>query len=141
MLFRSFLTYGDMSVREIEAMAVGLEETMDFDMIRHGPEFIAFMADELDARGVPVVKPAGGLGCHLNARAFLPHVPQNRYTAGALAAAVFIAGGVRGMERGDAVYGRLFCQAVSGGIFFIRQLLLNAEAERFQRPRKSIEWQ
>ena len=99
-LFEGFLTYGGMSVREIEAMAVGLEETMDFDMIRHGPEFIAFMADELDARGVPVVKPAGGLGCHLNARAFLPHVPQNRYTAGALAAAVFIAGGVRGMERG-----------------------------------------
>ena len=73
---------------------------MDFDRIRRGREFIAFMADELDARGVPVVKPAGGLGCHLNARAFLPHVPQERYTAGALAAAVFIAGGVRGMERG-----------------------------------------
>ena len=78
-LFEGFLTYGGMSVREIEAMAVGLEETMDFDMIRHGPEFIAFMADELAARGVPVVKPAGGLGCHLNARAFLPHVPFSAF--------------------------------------------------------------
>ena len=99
-LFEGFLTYGGMSVREIEALAVGLEETMDFDMIRHGPEFIAFMADELSARGVPVVRPAGGLGCHLNASAFLPHVPQERFTAGALAAAVFLAGGIRGMERG-----------------------------------------
>ncbi|RRD64365.1 tryptophanase [Fretibacterium sp. OH1220_COT-178] len=99
-LFEGFLTYGGMSVREIEALAVGLEETMDFDMIRHGPEFIGFMADALHERGIPVVRPAGGLGCHLNAREFLPHVPQERYTAGALAAAVFLAGGIRGMERG-----------------------------------------
>ncbi len=99
-LFEGFLTYGGMSVREIEAIAVGLEETMDFDMIRQGPEFIKFMCDELMARQVPVVTPAGGLGCHLNAKAFLPHVPGSAYTAGALAAAVYIAGGVRGMERG-----------------------------------------
>jgi tryptophanase len=99
-LYEGFLTYGGMSVREIEAIAVGLEETMDFDMIRHGPEFIKFMADELIKRGVPVVTPAGGLGCHLNAQTFLDHVPQTEFQAGALAAAVFIAGGVRGMERG-----------------------------------------
>ena len=99
-LFEGFLTYGGMSVREIEAIAVGLEETMDFDMIRHGPEFIKFMVDELMARGVPVVTPAGGLGCHLNAREFLSHVPSTEYTAGALASALFIAGGIRGMERG-----------------------------------------
>jgi tryptophanase len=99
-LYEGFLTYGGMSVREIEAMAVGLEETMDFDMIRHGPEFIAFMADELIRRKVPVVTPPGGLGCHLNAGEFLPHLSQKEYPAGALAAAAFIAGGVRGMERG-----------------------------------------
>jgi tryptophanase len=99
-LYEGFLTYGGMSVREIEAMAVGLEETMDFDMIRHGPEFIKFMADELAARGVPVVTPAGGLGCHLNAMEFLEHIPQSEFIAGALAAAAFLAGGLRGMERG-----------------------------------------
>jgi tryptophanase len=99
-LYEGFLTYGGMSVREIEAIAVGLEETMDFDMIRHGPEFIGFMAAELIARKIPVVTPAGGLGCHLNAREFLPHVSQEEFTAGSLAAAVFLAGGMRGMERG-----------------------------------------
>ncbi len=99
-LFEGFLTYGGMSTREIEAIAVGLQETMDFDMIRHGPEFIAFMADELIARKVPVVTPAGGLGCHLNVGEILPHVPQTSYPAGALASALFIAGGIRGMERG-----------------------------------------
>lgn len=99
-LFEGFLTYGGVSVREIEAITVGLEETLDFDMVRHGPEFISYMVQELEARKIPVVTPAGGLGCHLNARAFLPHVSSMEYTSGALAAALYIAGGIRGMERG-----------------------------------------
>lgn len=99
-LYEGFLTYGGMSVREMEAMAVGLEETMDENMINQGPQFIAYMVEELQKRGVPVVTPAGGLGCHLNAMEFLSHIPQNQYPAGALAAAMYIAGGIRGMERG-----------------------------------------
>lgn len=92
--------HGGMSVREMEAIAVGLEETMDEDVISQGPIFIDFMCKELMKRGVLVVTPAGGLGCHLNAREFLPHVDDHEYPAGALAAAVYLAGGVRGMERG-----------------------------------------
>lgn len=99
-MFEGFLTYGGMSVREMEAMAVGLEETMDEDVISQGPKFIAYMAEELMKNGVPVVTPPGGLGCHLNAMEFLPHLAQTEYPAGALAAAVYIASGVRGMERG-----------------------------------------
>lgn len=99
-MFEGFLTYGGMSVREMEAIAVGLEETMDEDVIAQGPEFIAYMCERLIEQGVPVVTPAGGLGCHLNAMEFLPHIPQTQYPAGALGAALFIAGGVRGMERG-----------------------------------------
>jgi len=99
-LFEGFLTYGGMSVREIEAMAVGLYETLDFDVISHSPSFIKYLVDSLDRRGVPVITPAGGLGCHLDAREFISHVPQTQYPAGALAAAMYIAAGVRGMERG-----------------------------------------
>ncbi|MEG1523524.1 MAG: tryptophanase [Clostridia bacterium] len=99
-MFEGFLTYGGMSVREMEAITVGLDETMDEDVISQGPMFIDFMCRELQKQGVPVVTPAGGLGCHLNARAFLPHVDAHVYPAGALATAIFIAGGVRGMERG-----------------------------------------
>lgn len=99
-LYEGFLTYGGMSVREMEAITVGLEETMEPDMISHGPQFIAYMVDELDKRGIPVVTPPGGLGCHLNAMAFLDHLPQEQYPAGALAAALYIISGVRGMERG-----------------------------------------
>lgn len=99
-LFEGFLTYGGMSVREIEAMAVGLRESLDWDVIKHSPEFIKYLVDRLDAKGIPVVTPAGGLGAHLDALGFLPHVPQLQYPAGALGAALFIVSGVRGMERG-----------------------------------------
>ncbi|MDI9498476.1 MAG: tryptophanase [Bacillota bacterium] len=99
-LNEGFLTYGGMSVREIEAIAVGLEETLDLAVTSQGPEFIAYMVDELEKRGVPVVTPAGGLGCHLDASRFVPHIPQEEYPAAALAAALYIAGSIRGMERG-----------------------------------------
>lgn len=99
-LYEGFLTYGGMSVREMEAIAVGLEETMDLDMISQGPQFIAYMANKLYEAGVPVVTPPGGLGCHLDAMSFVSHIPQSQYPAGALAAALFIVSGVRGMERG-----------------------------------------
>ena len=99
-LYEGFLTYGGMSVREMEAIAVGLDETMDENMINQGPQFIAYMTEELLKKGVPVVTPAGGLGCHINAMEFVDHIPQTEYPAGALAAALYIAGGVRGMERG-----------------------------------------
>lgn len=99
-LYEGFLTYGGMSVREMEALTVGLEETMDEEMICQGPQFIAYMTEELQKKGVPVVTPAGGLGCHINAMEFVDHLSQKEYPAGALAAALYIVSGVRGMERG-----------------------------------------
>jgi len=99
-LYEGFLTYGGMSVREMEALTVGLEETMDEEMINQGPQFIAYMVDQLVERGVPVITPAGGLGCHIDAKRFVDHIPQSQYPAGALAAALYVASGIRGMERG-----------------------------------------
>ncbi len=99
-LYEGFLTYGGMSVREMEAITVGLDETMDDDMINQGPQFIEYMVNELKKYDVPVVTPAGGLGCHINAMEFLSHVPQSQYPAGALASALYLVSGARGMERG-----------------------------------------
>lgn len=99
-LYEGFLTYGGMSVREIEAMAVGLYETTDDTVISQSPSFIAYAVEELDKLGVPVVMPAGALGCHIDCMSFLSHIPQGEYPAGALAAALFIVSGCRGMERG-----------------------------------------
>ncbi len=99
-LFEGFLTYGGMSVREMEAMAVGMYDTLEEDVISQGPQFIAAMCAELEKHDVPVVDPPGGLGCHVDALRFLEHVPQDQYPAGALAAAIYLAGAIRGMERG-----------------------------------------
>jgi len=99
-LFEGFYTYGGMSIREVEAMAIGLVETLDETIIGQSPGFIKYMVDELDKLGVPVVTPAGGLGVHVDAGQFLSHVPQSEYPAGCLAAAFFLISGVRGMERG-----------------------------------------
>ena len=99
-LYEGFLTYGGMSVREMEVLAVGLEETMDMDVINQTPIFVEMMCHELLSKGVSVVMPPGGLGCHVDATSFCEHIPQTQYPAGALAAALYIASGVRGMERG-----------------------------------------
>lgn len=99
-LFEGFLTYGGISVREIEAMAVGLYETTDLTVISQSPSFIEYFIGQMVDMGIPCVTPAGGLGAHIDAGRFLPHIPQEDYPAGALAAAFFIASGVRGMERG-----------------------------------------
>ncbi len=99
-LYEGFLTYGGISVREIEAMAVGLYETLDETMISQSPSFIKYLVEGLDQLGIPVVTPPGVLGGHVDAMAFCSHIPQTEYPAGALAAAFYLISGVRGMERG-----------------------------------------
>jgi tyrosine phenol-lyase len=100
-LYEGFLTYGGISVREIEAMAVGLYETLDESMISQSPSFIKYLVDALDQKGIPVIKPAGVLGAHVDAMQVCAHIPQTEYPAGALAAALFLISGIRGMERGS----------------------------------------
>lgn len=100
-LYEGFLTYGGMEVRSMEAMAVGLLETLDEEIINQGPIFIEYLVKELNDYGVPMILPAGGLGAHINAMEFLKGMPQSQYPAGALATALYIAGGIRGMERGS----------------------------------------
>ncbi|MDR3227673.1 MAG: tryptophanase [Prevotellaceae bacterium] len=100
-LFEGFLTYGGISVREIEAMAVGLYETLDETMICQSPQFISYLVRSLMSKGVPMVTPPGVLGAHVDAMQMCSHIPQLQYPAGALAAAFFLVSGVRGMERGS----------------------------------------
>lgn len=99
-LYEGFLTYGGISIREIEAMAVGLYETMDEDVVGQSPSFIDYAVRELDKLGLPVIMPGGALGCHVEAQKFIPHLPQSQYPAGALVTAFYIVSGIRGMERG-----------------------------------------
>jgi tyrosine phenol-lyase len=99
-VYEGFLTYGGISTREIEAMAVGLREMTDEYTAGCAADLIEYFVEKLLEKGVPMVTPAGGVGAHVDASRFLPHVPHEKYPAGALAAAIFISSGVRGMERG-----------------------------------------
>lgn len=99
-VYEGFFTYGGMSQREVAAMAVGMREMVDSDLAGCAIEQIKYFIKRLVETGIPVVTPAGGLACHLDAAKFLPHVPQSQYPAGALTAALYIASGIRSMERG-----------------------------------------
>ena len=100
-VYEGFFTYGGMSSKEIEAMAVGIREMTQLEVAGSSADAIKYFVALLEEKGVPVVTPAGGLACHVDAMRFIPHVPQSEYPAGALAAAVFLTSGMRGMERGS----------------------------------------
>lgn len=99
-VYEGFLTYGGIPIKELESMAEGLKETVDEHVVNQSPRYIAYMVNELDKLGIPVIMPGGALGCHVDAGQFLSHIPQREYPAGALIAAYYIISGVRGMERG-----------------------------------------
>lgn len=99
-MYEGFLTYGGMSVGEMEALTVGFDESMDETIISQGPLFIEYMVKRLKSYGIPVVTPNGGLGVHIDAKSFLPHIPLEEYPAGSLAVALYICSGIRCMERG-----------------------------------------
>jgi tyrosine phenol-lyase len=99
-LYEGFLTYGGISYKEMEAMAVGIREMTDINVAGSVPEQVKYFVKRCVEEEIPVVMPAGALACHVDAKRFLPHIPQSQYPAGALSAAIYIASGVRCMERG-----------------------------------------
>jgi tryptophanase len=99
-VYEGFFTYGGMSMREVGAMAVGVREMVEPDVAGCAVEQIKYFIKRLSETGIPVVTPPGGLACHLDAMKFLPNIPQSQYPAGALTAALYIASGIRAMERG-----------------------------------------
>jgi len=99
-VYEGFSTYGGMSTKELEAMAVGLKEMTDPEVAGSSPEFIQYFVERLQELGVPVVTPAGGLACHVDAREFLSHIPPLQYPAECLNAAMYLVSGARGVERG-----------------------------------------
>ena len=99
-VYEGFFTYGGMSQREVGMMAVGMREMTDPSVAGSAIELVKYFADRLQETGIPIVTPPGGLACHLDAKKFVPHIPKEHYIAGALTGALYIASGVRSMERG-----------------------------------------
>lgn len=105
-VYEGMPSYGGLAGRDMEAMAIGIVESVDYSYIEHRVEQVAYLGDKLDQAGVPVVKPIGGHAVFLDARRFLPHLTQDEFPAQALAAALYIKSGVRSMERGIVSAGR-----------------------------------
>lgn len=99
-VYEGFFTYGGMSQREVGMMAVGMREMTDPSVAGCSIEQVKYFASRLLETGIPIVTPPGGLACHLDAKRFISHVPKEGYIAAALTAALYIASGIRAMERG-----------------------------------------
>ncbi|HET7567834.1 MAG TPA: tryptophanase [Gaiellaceae bacterium] len=99
-VYEGFPHYGGMSGAAMEALAVGIHEAADERVVSHYVDQVAHLAARLVEAGVPIVLPPGAHAVFLDAKRFLPHLPQHDFPAQALAAAIYLAGGIRTMERG-----------------------------------------
>ena len=105
-VYEGLHTYGGLAGRDMEAMAIGIRESVDDNHIRARVGQVEYLGALLDRAGVPIVKPVGGHAVFLDARRILPHIPQAQFPAQALAAAIYLDSGVRSMERGAVSAGR-----------------------------------
>lgn len=105
-VYEGLHTYGGMAGRDMEAMAVGIEESVQYDHIRARIGQVEYLGEKLIEAGVPIIRPIGGHGIFIDAARFLPHIPRDQFPAQALAAALYVDSGVRAMERGAVSAGR-----------------------------------
>jgi tyrosine phenol-lyase len=105
-LFEGLHTYGGLAGRDMEAMAIGIAESVQYDHMRARIGQVEYLGSLLVNAGVPIVRPVGGHGVFIDALRFLPHIPREQFPAQALAAALYIESGVRAMERGAVSAGR-----------------------------------
>ena len=105
-LREGFPTYGGLAGRDLEVIAVGLMEALEYEYQRYRHATITYLGDKLDRLGIPFVKPVGGHAVFLDARAFLPHVPPLQYPGIGLVNAIYIEGGIRCVELGSVMFGR-----------------------------------
>jgi len=104
-LTEGFPTYGGLAGRDLEAIAVGLNEALDEEYLRYRIASTAFLGNHISNAGVPIVQPPGGHAIYLDARAFLPHIPVSEFPGVALAAELYLEGGIRSVEIGSLMFG------------------------------------
>ena len=104
-LTEGFPTYGGLAARDLEALAVGLEEVLDERYLAYRVAVTKYMAEGLNKAGIPTVKPPGAHAVYIDARAFLPHIPPHEFPGQALACELYLSEGIRSCEIGSAMFG------------------------------------
>lgn len=105
-LTEGFPTYGGLAGRDLEAIAIGLNEVLEEDYLQYRLASTRYLGDHITHAGVPIVQPPGGHAIYIDAKAMLPHIPQSQYPGQALACEIYLAGGIRTVEIGSVMFGR-----------------------------------